>query len=243
MPGRPFTETIDLATKGDQEAREELKRFFLRLEDINSRVDAQMAAVYPYARILGQRGWTIPSWESPYSIPELIAHTDIESLEAWFVQQLGLRRATRQKQLFRTLTKSGVLERWCSLLAECEEAYVRRSYLVVVPSLLAVLEGVLAQVSNTFGQRKPVPFLAKQLTSQADSAFQRVGWVALEAFVGEVFRPAPFTGTTPLAINRHWIAHGRIAPAWTKADCLRLFLALETISLVAAPLEDLLRTR
>src|SRR4030095_698695 len=57
----------------------------------------------------------------------------------------------------------------------------------------------------------------------------RLIWKSVATFMEKLYENSDFSGNRPFLINRHWILHGRDATAWTVADSIRLFNALQTI--------------
>jgi hypothetical protein len=68
-----------------------------------------------------------------------------------------------------------------------------------------------------------------------DRSVQRLGWASILGFLSSVFGYHSFATLAFDRLNRHWVLHGRDEPRWTRLDCLRLFQALDTLSVVGWP--------
>jgi hypothetical protein len=121
-----------------------------------------------------------------------------------------------------------------SLLEQCLESYERGNYLICVPALIAVLEGAIAfpeGVAFIHGWGRRAFFDCKIADCDSD-LLSRALWESMDIFVSHLFEHAPFGGARPPRLNRHWILHGRDVPDWGQAEALRLFQALQTLSLI-----------
>lgn len=182
------------------------------------------------ARELGKRGWTMPTW-APIDWVRCLAKFPAEQLDAGMQREYSRRRNECEKELLARLIDSSALLHWRPLLSECINAYRKRQYRVVVPSLLTVVEGAVLSAKDLRLWKDPKRVATEQGDTR-DPGTIRAAWFSVEAFLGEVFAKHDFSDPRRPLINRHWICHGRDVPEWGRIDCLRLFQALDTISTI-----------
>jgi hypothetical protein len=97
--------------------------------------------------------------------------------------------------------------------------------------MITVVEGAIAAIggADAWRGKDPKQTARKLLGRSPTDSVKRAIWSSIDAFVSHLFEQRSFAGTRPPLINRPWILHGRDNPSWTKADCLRLFQAADTI--------------
>jgi hypothetical protein len=204
---------------------------------ITQRIQADFEGLEASARALGAAGWTLPMWAPPALVPYLLDQTNsLEDLDTAFIQLYSEHRAKEFRGLFRSLERRVVLKPWMPLLIQCRYAYLRRKYVVTVPALLAVLEGLVAAADGSL-QSARGPRAIASAKSKATRGIQLLLWASVDSFVDTVFGTHSFSASRPRVINRHWILHGRDAAHWTHADSLRLFQAIDTVSSTVRDLE------
>ncbi len=202
---------------------------------IVERIDGQFKDLEASARQLGAAGWTVPMWAPPALVHGLLEHTRSPSeIDESFLHMYKQKRGTRFREMMNRLKHREAIRPWLPLLEQCQYAYTKGRFLVTVPALLAVLEGLVAtagdQLTTLQSPRKTAG--ARYKESKGISALV---WASLEAFVGVVFQSHPFSKSRPSLINRHWILHGRDPTSWTQADSLRLFQACDTVASILSP--------
>lgn len=183
------------------------------------------------AELLGEYGWTLPMSMSPFQLHEILELNDPALIEAEFVKYYSQDNGSTYARLSRKLLSSPDLALWRDLLDQCCRAYERGEYLIAVPSLLTVLEGAIAVPENAKfvgGEDRKRYFEEKIAAAPSDSVTQYM-WRSVGTFVKMLFQKKTFGTPPPAQLNRHWILHGRDTPDWGRADCLRLFQAIETI--------------
>lgn len=199
-----------------------------QLNAVVASFDSAGAKVEDDARELGKLGWTLPMW-GPIDLVSHLAKFSAEELDEYLQAQYSRRRNELEAELLTGLRDSPSLLHWRSLLSECIDVYRKRSYLVIIPSLLTIVEGAVVSTINLYS-RKPKPrTVVDEQVCNHDPGVDRAAWVSVQTFVAEVFRDHDFSAPRPWLINRHWICHGRDRPEWGRIDCLRLFQALDTI--------------
>jgi hypothetical protein len=213
--------------------QEQLERIQREFAEIMDQVQASIAALEPEATKLGRWGWTMPTWAPLHLLPALTAKASETEIDAVFLTLYNEQFRRRERHLLKELPSRTVLQPWKPLVMQCIRCYRRKQYLIVVPSLLIILEGVLVTAANQQHAFPKMIRLAGQQADKADTGTLRLGWISIQGFLAEVFGKAPFDAKRPLRINRHWVLHGRDKPQWKRVDCLRLFQALDMLASVA----------
>jgi hypothetical protein len=182
---------------------------------------------------LARSGWTLPMQLTVADVMDL-AGEPIDKVDAFFVDHYtagnfaALRRARRE-----LLSRPG-LSTWWQLLDECFEVFESGKHLITVPALISTIEGVVSYAGNSLHKQNVsrkflVGVCANKAKGLPGGGIHALMWRSLEIFIEKLFQDAPFDKSRPIAINRHWILHGRDSANSTVADSLRLFSALETI--------------
>jgi hypothetical protein len=189
---------------------------------------ATFAQLEPSVQALGARGWTIPTFATPQQLVLVtaLAHGDADHGFSVFYEANG----GQQLQLLRqSLQASEPLAAWQPLLMEAFTAYAHGLFRVAVPALVTVLDAAVSLLGGRLTTRADVTRVAAETLRGANDGLARTIAASLHAFLLVVFRPHDFASAPPTLLNRHWVLHGRDTRAWTQADCLRLFQAIDTI--------------
>jgi len=187
------------------------------------------------ARALGARGWTLPMWAHTGFVAEIASSVKAGETDAYFMDLYSADGGSRETELLESLATRPELAHWEPLLNECIIAYKQRLYRVTLPSLLLVLDGLIAAAGNRLNERSNAKTVASSLLQASMRPYvDWLAWLTIEAFVSRVFQSREFGGQRPESINRHWIMHGRDIPDWGQTDCLRLFQAIDTIGSVSS---------
>jgi hypothetical protein len=191
------------------------------------RYDRTMLGLVDEARAHGRRGWTLPMLMGVNAVPTVLKKLhEIDDLDALFDRFYA--NEANISRLFDDLVGLETLTQWKPLLAECIASFRDGRFLVVVPSLFLIFEGVFAVAAKSFERKVNIAQLSaarlKLVTDGQDSTI----WGSLEGFGDELFRPHNFADAAPARLNRHWVLHGRSPTNWTRLDCLRLFQAIHT---------------
>jgi hypothetical protein len=122
---------------------------------------------------------------------------------------------------------------WRNLLEQCFDAYDREQYLIPIPALLSVIEGVMAQKVGKLKPRQVTPqkFAADIEKTTRSGSIAFLVWRSARRVLDKLFASVNFAGPHPGELNRHWILHGRDHTQWTRTDVLRLFNLLAMIAL------------
>jgi hypothetical protein len=198
-------------------------------EGLHQKWQESCLAQEPAAARLGEMGWTLPMW-GPIHLLYRAAQHSREEVDEGFVAEYRRRWGARFRALSADLLGTPSLSRWHPIIDQCVWAHRRSRFLLVVPSLLAITEGVTAQMAGTLQVRSEPRANASRQVAQKASAHDRLVWVSLHAFLSRTFADSSFGSPAPPVLNRHWILHGRAASDWTEADSLRLFQALHTLT-------------
>jgi len=196
-------------------------------------IDIQYDKLYLAATKMGERGWTIPFELTLRNIYELgdteLSEHDID--DAFFKFYVD-----NNKEEFSILVNhiatSNLCSSWRELFKQCVKAYNDEQYLIVIPSLLTILEGLLATLLSNKGKTKMADICISELGNyETDEGkfVNRMAWLSITSFIQNLYAGYPFSGDEPSRINRHWILHGRSVVNWTSIDCLRLFNAISSV--------------
>jgi hypothetical protein len=167
----------------------------------------------------------------PEFTPIVVRLIPEEETDAFFEAFYSAESGAEFERLAADLLAGRETARWRTLLAQCVNAYHRTDYLLVVPSLLAIFEGTLANVVDKPHARNPQRLASEELR-QTETNLERAPWISIQSFTNTIFGSAHFADQRPLLLNRHWVLHGRDVPDWNRADCLRLFQAIHTLGAV-----------
>lgn len=182
---------------------------------------------------LAEQGWSLPMSLTPAETYVLLDARIASELDTRFVHLYAADEGQHFERLAEDLLNRHALLRWHVLLAQTISAYRRRDFAIVIPALLAVCEGILMRNE---GKRTDVRAVARERAEaeqhRSPESIDAILWHNIHRFVDELFKRSDFSAARPLRLNRHWILHGRDAPAWSQADCLRLFQAVDTISIL-----------
>lgn len=181
---------------------------------------------------LAEKGWPLPLQLSNRQIVGW-AQDAPDELDRKFSRWFSANRGERFNSVADSCLARENLAPWHALLEECVTAYRRRQYRVTVPALMAVLEGILlAGCTDSTHVKATVKCHVAAAPHEPHNDLEWVVWSAIDAFITELFKHVRFSGGRPPMLNRHWVLHGRDhqSDAWSQADSLRLFLAVDTVS-------------
>lgn len=204
--------------------------------DWNEFVDHYNKAVKDHieaARMLAEKGWTIPSWMS-LSDPLELCQLNESELDSQFTAayiendfQILNERATK-------LIETPEMSPWKTLLTEVRDSVIAGRHLIAVPALLTILEGYAVKVVLKPGPqdigRTNLSKLFSETNLHQAAGIEAMPAVSNLAFLQLLFADSKFDQRPPSRINRHWALHGRDDCNWTLADVVRLLNALETLA-------------
>ena len=97
--------------------------------------------------------------------------------------------------------------------------------------VLTIIEGV---VMGADPRSKPLQVIDGRIRDSegrgGEGSITLALWRITKSFVEHLYRFSKFGGPKPTGVNRHWILHGRDVVDWNRADSLRLFQAVDTLS-------------
>lgn len=97
---------------------------------------------------LGEFGWTIPS-ELPYAGAwDEVGPSNQKDADSYFVEFYRTNDRENMRAVVRHLTESPRSAKWHTLLEQIGRALERNDYAIVVPSLITILEGHVAQFAD-----------------------------------------------------------------------------------------------
>jgi hypothetical protein len=193
--------------------------------------------------LLAALGWTLPM---EMSLPEFHAlvmqdNTSVEGVDEWFIGYYSRDEGAEFDSLRDRLLKSGDLAFWRLLLEQIFDAYRRGQFAICVPSLLSVLEGLIAVpwgVKAFHNERCRKKFFEQKVGAADPDSIDQFQWKSVAAFVQTVFEGVDPNREYSIP-KRNLILHGKSDPAkWNRADCLRLFQAIDTILSLGGELDE-----
>jgi len=141
------------------------------------------------AELLGSLGWTFPVHMSPWRLYSILDLNDADQIDQSFVDFYCESDGSNYAQLRDAILSDERLEPWRPLLQQCCRAYERGEFLIVVPSLLTVLEGVFAKPENAPFIRGPerAKFFSEKIAAVPSDSVEAYMWRCANAFVKKLF--------------------------------------------------------
>jgi len=168
---------------------------------------------------------------TPAEIYKILTARSPKAVDAVFVNLYESNNGSFFNRVAKSLASRDVIAKWRPLLEQVFSAYGRRDFLITIPALLIVCEGVLASDrGNETNVKKVVADSVQAQKHRGPDSLTILVWRTVERFINELFKNSDFTGARPNMLNRHWILHGRDSSTWTQADCLRLIQVVDTLS-------------
>jgi hypothetical protein len=180
---------------------------------------------------LGRRGWTVPPWATYHEVRALSKVPAGQPIDR-AIMKVYSRRTKLMPDIHRNTLSASLMRKWAPLYRQVAFLASQGQYLVVVPSSLLMFEGLLASLTESSETGKRLHRALKPLATAA-SGVPRAVWLSIATFTEALYASRDFAAAKPALLNRHWILHGRSAPRWGKADCVRLFQAINTVCLLS----------
>src|SRR5258705_613268 len=177
-------------------------------------------AARPSIRALEKLGWTIPLWATIPFTEVVIEKVEPSGIDSFFGRSYRADNYKIFRKMLKKMKENMALSQWRALLEQCATVFRQHQYLVVVPSLLLILEGVLLFPPGAPKRHSSVKAISKRRFAESEWLWANV-WLSVDTFFDEVFKSHEFSRDRQGIINRHWILHGRDETNWTEADCLR----------------------
>lgn len=186
------------------------------------------------AESLAKAGWTFPMEMTPREVVDLAEEQagDPRRLDQWFLDYYAADDGREFRDLTTRLVRSQTLANWRPVLRECLCAYKRGLYRVMVPSLLATIEGLVCEITGTLREKhvKVSRHWQTRTLKPPEGAIIEAQWCATTAFLESLWGPHDFDKPAPGKLNRHWVLHGRRPQIGSRADALRLLAAVDFIA-------------
>lgn len=189
---------------------------------------------------LADFGWTLPTQLSVSELIEFLASSDADSAASYMLLKLD-ESDPELIEMERRLSQEARLAEFRTVLPQCFRAIRRSDYAIAVPSLIAMLERVIqtlnpvhlhanTDVTKTLSQRGDIARKAQE------DLFCAAVWLSLFKVISRLWNNLPLKIPENVGLSRNGVQHGRTEPPNTKAEVIRLLVALET----ALVLHDLL---
>ena len=228
-----------------QQIAEQLKPFFDAIHSIDwKKVEEKWIQV---AGDIGEKGWTIPihfSINDLFKVAELDEQNEVDKV---FMQFFADEK--NYSDMKQNIMENDLLKKFHPLLEQCFENYEKEQYLIVIPSLFSVVEGLAHKLiyppyRETFhhksGQRANIIAKYEKMRDEIESNSSNAAiYISATLFLSKsfdnknAFNDEAEKDSRPLIINRNRVLHGRDdISLWRKADAIRLFNALHTLSIL-----------
>ena len=179
-------------------------------------------------------GWTLPV-ELGINAVNVIGQTaEIEDINAFLADYFTCDDYKVTKSMIDSILQSKIREPLKELVRQCWDAFQGELYAVCSTSLLSVIEGVLSE----FGDDKQDVRMMRICQYHVDSfpadgsTIEKHVWISYNTFIRKLYEKSDFNSSEPDVINRHWLLHGRSDYEQTEIDCIRLFNAVQSLSMV-----------
>ncbi|MBU2700465.1 hypothetical protein Ga0466249_001557 [Sporomusaceae bacterium BoRhaA] len=197
------------------------------LKDLPERYRLTLEEVVAACDKLADAGWILPLEFFPFEILEVVDKYTLEELDEYFYDFYTENDNERIKLIFKDIKESKSIDQWNGLIEECIKAYQNGYCLILIPSLLSVVEGLLSKLSDN-PQNIKMKSLCKSQAENEDG-ITRVIWMSIWKFIEQLYKKINFDEVRPYVINRHRILHGRDETNWKPVDVVRLFIAIHTV--------------
>lgn len=185
---------------------------------------------------LGSLGWTVPLDATiPDCIRLLEQSSNSEAADAAFTAYYGADERAAYFALKERLLVEAELAIWREDLMTAFARFEDADYLSCVSVLLPRVEGFAATKGKEprfYKRSARERFFAQKFKGANKSPLNDAVWSSVKAFVDLLYEPVDFADEAQLTnrLNRHVCVHGRGKYKYTRADCLRLLQALDTLS-------------
>lgn len=181
---------------------------------------------------LSDLGWTIPIEMTPAEVSSLLEFKTIQQMDDFFIEYYESKNLMNFNIMVQDILESSLLYKWRPLIEDCIESYRDEKFAITIPSLILVVEGVIALLSSS-NDIRIIKMCKEKMELHEVGSIDRVLWISISRFISNLFTKRKFNEVRLELINRHWILHGRDFTTWNKSDSLRLFNCLNTLILAA----------
>jgi hypothetical protein len=202
---------------------EEMNEFFLLPERLKLSFEKAKKA----CEVLSDLGWTYPKGLSLGEIVVLVDNCTKEEIDQYFYTFYTENDNEVLNSIFEEIQKDKNIEKWGKLVNECILAYRNGFYLIIIPSLISIIEGLISKIMIEPNSTNVVK-ACKTMIVKEDS-IQKIAWMSIYKFIERLFKGQKFNGDRPEIINRHRILHGRDEPNWSIVDVIKLFTTIQSL--------------
>lgn len=196
-----------------------------------AQADAYQASVLRLAEL----GWSAPIQFThlqtvEFGNPSHTADNVNEAMVEFYIQD-GSERLSKTVD---DILKRSELEPWHQTIAECLDSFKSARFLVVVPTMITVMEGILALKTGTFLSKEVRMIAPTKRVANAPKAsrLEQSIWLSVAKLIEQLYTKASFEDEAPDFLNRHWILHGRNTSKDARLDSLRLFNLVGSLSII-----------
>lgn len=183
---------------------------------------------------IAQSGWTIPLNIDIKRFDELknIAD-DSAKLDKFFINyydgkefRLICRKISKAIESYNVGRKN--------VFEECIKAYESQLYSACATTLIATLDGFISIFGDDPKNVRMMRICNFNAQKEKDSQkeIKSLCWLSMYECIKIIFTPSEFDKAEPETMNRHWLEHGRTQKVNTQTDCLKLFNALSTLTII-----------
>lgn len=183
---------------------------------------------------LGDEGWTLPVQLHVYAINTIGKTDNIEDLNDFLKQFFSYDSYTVMKKMIDSIMSSKIKPGLKKMLSECWESFNNGHYAICSTGLLSVIEGILSEFSEDKQNVRMMKVCQKQVDSfpEDGSIIDKHIWISYNKYIRNLYKKSNFDDSEPNSINRHWLLHGRSSFEIDDLDCIRLFNAVDSLSII-----------
>lgn len=179
---------------------------------------------------------------------ELADNNDIKEINSLIEQYHSDEKVF--EELKSNILKNNLTTEWKELLIQCFDSYEKDNYLITIPNLFMIFEGIAHILIVPKYQKVINSTSSGSIRGQYNKVKEEIEsdntyiiyYSSIVEFINTTFRYGDFDNRTSRfdIINRNWVLHGRDNTRhWEKIDALRLFIALHTIIQLDFLLDDI----
>lgn len=186
---------------------------------------------------IAKDGWTIPLTIDIKRFQELEqCASSTEQIDEFFT---GFYKKSEFNAMCRrigkTITNPGQKQRF----EECVTMYASGLFSSCLTVLTTILEGYISSFGDDPKDVRVMricDFHAKEESAQGNK-IKSLCWSSMHEYTQSLFEKSDFSQEEPNKANRHWMIHGRTSQLGEGVDCLRLFNAISTMTIIKGKLD------
>jgi len=203
-----------------------------------------------YATLLPKAGWVLPMVLNPTEIDDIVGYsTNLLKIDNALYDFFIKDNNYELNIIFDDLQNNQNLSQWKTLLIDCITVFKNGHYIVTIPALISIIEGLIVSkgfedsILKYYKSRNEqnttnITFISKSIHNNCKNKFGKnfipiCVWLSISKFIEQLYSGDNFSDPTkkPKNINRQYILHGRIsADTWKENDAIRLFVCIHTIA-------------